>query len=519
MTHHMRTALVGVLVLGLCTAFTPAAVGATAPPPRYGGHLVTAFLAKPSSLDPARTNAPGYDASVFNVLYNRLVRPGRDGAPSPDLAVSWKVAKDGRSIEFALRRGVTFHDGTPFDAAAVKFNLDRIIDPTTVHTGRTYFEDIQSIDVVDPGTVRVNLKEPSAQIMAGLMFFPGYIASPAAVRKYGADYQLHPAGTGPFMLKEWVPGDRVHLVRNESYWEKDEAGRKLPYLDEITMRVIPEDSVRYVEIRSGTVQVVDRVPAQNLQEVLKDRTMQYVDTPTTVLSMLVFNMATRRSIFADDPNLRLAVAHAIDREGILKTVFLGEGYIAPFIYTKQEFGYRPDGGIPYNLAMAKDFLKKSRYDGRPVVLSTIAREPDRQLAQVVQAQLGAIGMNIQLEVLERLAFVDKASKLNFEFGMVQGTFPLPSAYLALDLHMGGGASNRGFATPLMRRLLKKLRTSFTPEETKKTMSDIQDYVLQMSPRVFIVHRTYGNVVRRNVNGFKNEFHGVWDLSRVWLDRR
>ena len=165
----------------------------------------------------------GPDRDFASPFFNRLITIGDDGKYKPELALSWDTSKDGKAITFKLRKGVKFHDGTPFNAQAVKSNFDNLIPPkTNLITG------IASVDVVDDDTVKINLTDYNNLILYQLASdYPCYMYSPTALQKNGADWAAtHPVGTGPFMLKDFQPNVSLTYVKNPNYWEKG-----LPYLD------------------------------------------------------------------------------------------------------------------------------------------------------------------------------------------------------------------------------------------------------------------------------------------------
>ena len=224
--------------------------------PVYGGHLRVGYVLEPTSLD-AVLGRSGGDAYYWRQIYDQLVDVNHSLEPhlSRSLATSWEISEDPDSITFHLRKGVVFHDGTPFNAEAVKFNVERILDPKTMATPRASMTVIESVDALDEHTVRFNLLRPWGAGINMLADRGGVMNSPSEVLALGADYGWKPSGTGPFRVNKVITGTMVNLVRNEDYWAKDEAGRPLPYLDEVTIRVIRDETVLASALRTGEIDV------------------------------------------------------------------------------------------------------------------------------------------------------------------------------------------------------------------------------------------------------------------------
>src|SRR5712691_5410586 len=237
--------------------------GALAAQPRVGGTLVYAAGADPDSLDPANTDSnPG--EAIGRMMNNFLVRFDAKLKLKPDLATSWTQSKDGLTWIFKLRKGVKFHDGTPFNAEAVKYNFERFLGPEKPLKASLHTPIIKSVDVVDESTVRFNLKVPFAFFLNNLAHSATAIVSPAAHQKWGKDLTLHPVGTGPFKFVEWVRGDRIVLERNDGYW----GGR--PLLDRVTVKTVKEDSARVLMLESGDTDLILNIPPEDIPRLRKD---------------------------------------------------------------------------------------------------------------------------------------------------------------------------------------------------------------------------------------------------------
>ena len=249
--QRILTAALAFMLLGLLPA-------AAQPKPKTGGTLVYATGTDVQTLDPQFvTDVP--TSRIVMHLHETLVRPDEAGNMQPGLATSWTTSDDKLTWTFKLRQGVRFHDGTPFNAAAVKATFERIRDPATASPRRSALAAIAAIDVVDDYTVALRTKEPFAPLLAQISAYNLAIMSPAQIQKAGKGYREQPAGTGPFRLKSWQPGERITLARNDDYW-----GEK-PKLDALETRVVPEDSARVLLLLSGEADVIASVPTVMLK--------------------------------------------------------------------------------------------------------------------------------------------------------------------------------------------------------------------------------------------------------------
>ena len=368
--------------------------------PRYGGHLRVGHSLEPTSLD-AVLGRSGADAYFWRQLFDQLVDADPQLAPRPEtsLATSWEIGTDPDSITFQLREGVVFHDGTPFNAEAVKVNIERILDPDTLATPRASLAVIESVEVIDDYTVRFDLARPWGAGFGMLADRGGVMSSPAAVEALGPDYGWNPSGTGPFKLKEVITGTLVHLVRNEDYWGRDEHGNQLPYLDEVTIRVIRDETVRAAALRTGEIDVT-YLPYKDVSTFERDERFQLETMPGGAIALtLVFNVDKPP---LDDVNVRLAIAHAVDPTVINRAIFFDRAIEADAgMWPVGSWVHEPDDERPYyDLDKARRYLAKAgREDGLEFTAVTHHNPLLVSSAEVVRALLKKIGIVMNIDVL------------------------------------------------------------------------------------------------------------------------
>jgi peptide/nickel transport system substrate-binding protein len=470
---------------------------------------------EPASLDPAFSNA-STDRRVYNFYVENLLYQDEKGKFLPALAESWDYAPDRKSITFRLRRGVKFHDGTDFDAAAVKFNFDRIADPQVNARARQLFTDYASADVVDAGTVRVNLKQPSGAFLTILALEPGSILSPTAIRNMGADFGRKPVATGPFKVVSWT-GGRIEVERFDGYWRDGADGKKLPYLDRAIVRVISNTAVKIVELKAGSVQIGDAIQVKDFDQVERDPNLELRETIQGIQQYMAFNVT--RPPF-DNADLRRAVALAINRPTIERVISRGQGVVTAGLEPPTSLAYDPGiKGPGYDVAGAKAAYQKSGHKG-PLTLVVIQRDPDTQIAQIVQAMLKEAGIEMRVEVLERQAWLDKVLGKTYQFGILRYSAPLPDPDLGFSRFYGKNALQNysGFQNTRIDELVGVARAETDIEKRRTYYAEIQQILLDNNAETYFFFRPNRQVVRREVQNFREEFNGTWLYADMWLKR-
>jgi peptide/nickel transport system substrate-binding protein len=388
------------LVIG-AMVLAPGAWAATQPV--SGGTLVYGAGADPDSLDPANTDSNTGEA-FGHMMNNYLVRFDAKVKIHPDLATEWTQSKDGLTWTFKLRKGVKFHDGTPFNAEAVKYNFERFLGPEKPLKASLHTPIIKSVDVVDEFTIRFNLKTPFAFFLNNLAHSASGIVSPTAHKKWGKDLTLHPVGTGPFKFVEWVRGDHVTLVRNDDYYE----GK--PRLEKIVVKTVREDSARVLGLEAGDYDLIVRIPPEEVPRLMQEGKVRTYAEQSNRALRIGFN-ETKKPF--NDVRVRQALNYAIDKESIVKNIYQGLAAVIPDVVGPLNIGYVPVKGYPYDPVKAKKLLAEA---GHPNGFKTTLWTPkgrylkDFELVQAVQQQLQAIGVDAKLETIEWGAYLANVRK-------------------------------------------------------------------------------------------------------------
>jgi peptide/nickel transport system substrate-binding protein len=513
------------------TTGTPLAAGA----PTAGGDLVVGVAASYIDvLDPnvtAQTVTHEVMQPIFDTL---LVQETQTGNFFPGLATKWDVTPDGLTFTFTLRSGVKFHDGTPFDAAAVKANLDRAAAPETKSrlAGPRLSGYYDSTEVVDPATVKIHFKQPNGAFLTDLSQDFMAMLSPTAVSKYGPDQiGQHPVGTGPFTFVEWVQNDHITLARNEDYnWASSMFKHQgAAYLKSIIYKIIPEDSARVTALQSGQVNFIDTVPTVNFATIKSDPkfTVYSVQQPGIPY---VYMLNTKRAP-TDELAVRQAINYAIDKKAIIQTLYQDLYTPAYGPLSPASFGYNPAVETIYTFdpAKAKQLLDGAGWtvgsdgvrvkNGNRLEINHYVFT-DNKVATVMQAQLKAIGMQSNVTLLDVGAVNEAATR-----GEVANLAPLP--YRDADPAVLGVAlaiknEGKGFAWTFHKNQqldseLNAGQATVDLAERKKHYGAAQ--VMAMNDALLIpIYNSYGlQAAAASVQGVSFDLKGVdpW-VYEVWL---
>ncbi|MCI0343489.1 MAG: ABC transporter substrate-binding protein [Planctomycetales bacterium] len=406
-TTVLRTLLAGVAFVGSgCGGGSPSTgsgQGGSGGPgaPSADASVIYCRGADSKKLDPHDID-DGESASVCNQIYENLVTYDlEDPRIVPGLAESWTVSADGLAWTFMLRAGVRFHDGTPCDGDAVKWSLDRMRDskhPDLHGASQPYGGDyavIERVEVVSPTEVRLVLKTPSAVLLRNLAMFPASVVSPSAVRKHGAEIARNPVGTGPFRFVEWIPNEKIVLERWDGYCGEKAKVRRAIFIP------VPEQSARVERLKRGEAHLMDNVDFSMVETIRAVPGLVVEMRPGMNFSYLAMN--NDRKPF-DDARVRRAVAHAVDKQKLLKLAYFGYGKTGPNPMPPTIPGYH-DGlaDRPHDPAKARALLAEAGFPGGLDTDLWAMPNPrpycpkPRECAQVLKEDLAAVGIRVTIK--------------------------------------------------------------------------------------------------------------------------
>ena len=380
--------------------------------------------------------------TLGSFLIDRLIYFDDKGNPQPWLAESWTVSEDQKELVFKIRTGIKFHDGTPFDAAAVKFQFDQIMDKANASPLLPLLGSLKSVEAPDATTARFLFDKPYAPFFSRLASASFGFNSPTAVKKFGEHYGRNVVGTGPYMLKSWDPGTELQLVRNPDYKQlrADAINKGQATIDRVVLTVISEESVAEAALESGELSAA--VVSTDVISRLKDNPQFHVVIDKVVTNLLFLEFNESRKPF-DNPEVRRAIGYAIDREAAVKAAF--DGYAAPALSPLAIGipGYNADAagkdGTPYDPAKAKALLLQAgfkqgadgmlSFDGKPASYSFKSyagfETIDRTMA-VIQSNLAAVGIKTTIETADWGTFYPSLLKGDWDMDLNRWTSSDPS---------------------------------------------------------------------------------------------
>ncbi len=454
--------------------------------------------------------------SSMAYFFDKLVEYDDKLAIRPSLATSWKLVDD-TTWEFKLRRGVTFHDGTPFTPEDVIFTIDRVPNvPNSPNSFAQFTRGIAAVEKVDDGTIRIRTKAPNPQLLSDLanIFI---VSSRAAKGATTADFNAGKAvvGTGPYKLVEWVNGDHLVVERNDKYW-----GAK-PAWARVTERVIAKDPSRLASLLAGQVDAIDAVPIPDLDRLRKENRFGLFRGPAAIVHYVALDSARDESPFVTakdgkplgrnplkDPRVRKALSLAINRDAICKRIMEGSGVPAsqllPPIYRTASRTLKPD---PFDVAKAKALLKEAGWgDGFRIVLhATGDRYPnDSSVAQAIAQMWTRIGLKAEVEILPGAVFFTRASKQEFsafaaQYGAEDSLNSLRALVATADPSRGYGTANRTrYSNPVVDNLLTEALVTMDDELRQSKLERAIDFAMADQPLIPVFHPIFDFAARKGL---------------------
>ena len=469
----------------------------SAKPPAYGDIMVRGDIGDASNLIPLlASDKPSHD--VAGLVYNGLVKYDKNMNITGDLAESWKISADGLIITFHLRKGVKWHDGRPFTAADVLYTYQVTIDPKTPTAYSGDFLKVKKAEILDDYTFRVTYDKPFAPALIswGSAILPRHLLAGKDITK--SPLKRQPIGTGPYMFKEWVAGQKIVLVSNPDYFE----GR--PYIDGYITRIIPDTATMFLELRAQGISYMDLTPLQYTRQTENNLFKKYFNKYRYLGFKYTYLGYNLKNPFFTDKRVRQAISYAINKEEIISGVLLGLGKPATGPYKPGTWAY--NGNVKtyqYNPKKARELLLEAGWidanndgilekGGQPFVFEIITNqgnETRQKCAEIIQRQLKEVGINVKIRILEWAAFVnDFINKRRFDAVILGWTITLdPDAY---DVwHSSKTAPEElnfmSYKNREADELLEKGRGTLNQKERKKYYDRFQEILAEDQPYTFL----------------------------------
>ncbi len=465
--------------------------------PAYGDIIVEGSIGDASNLIPI-LSSDSTSHGIASMVFNGLVKYDKDINIVGDLAESWEVSKGGLVITFHLRRGVKWHDGYHFTAQDVLFTYKVTIDPKTPTAYSGDFLKVKKAEVIDDYTFQVTYDEPFAPALMswGSPILPKHLLEGKDITT--SSLARRPVGTGPYIFKEWLPGQKIVLVSNPDYFE----GR--PYIDGNIMRIIPDTATMFLELRANGIDRMNLTPLQYTRQTENNlfrknfNKYRYLSFSYTYLGYNLIN-----PLFADK-RVRQAIAYGINKEEIIQGILLGLGKEATGPYKPGTWVFNPNvKKYPYNPGKARELLAAAGWrdtdgdgildkDGQPFVFEIITNQGNEiraKTAEIIQRRLSEIGIKVKIRVLEWAAFVnDFINKRRFDATILGWTIPLdPDIYDVWHSSKTGPQELNfiSYKNEEVDKLIEKGRGTFDQKERKKYYDRIQEILAEEQPYLFL----------------------------------
>ena len=449
--------------------------------------LVLGVTLEPPHLDPTAGAAAAIDEIVYANIFEGLTRIGPNGQVLPALAERWQVSDDGKVYTFHLREGVTFHDGTTFDAEDVKFSLERAMSEESTNAQKVLFSAIESVEVADPVTVRVTLAHPQGSFLYNMGWGDAVIVAPET-----ADHNReHPVGTGPYRFEKWARGSSLTIVRNADYWGAPAA------LEKAVFRFIPDTAAAVTALLSGDVHAFPNLQAGDaLPQIQADPRFEVVIGATEGETILAINNGKKPF---DELKVRQAISHALDREEIILGASSGNGVpIGSHFSPANEAYVDLTGSYPHDVEAARTLLGEAGYpDGFSATLKLPPTDYARLGGEIVASQLREAGIELEIIPMEWAQWLEQVfTNKEYDLSIISHTEPNDINIYARDDYYFN------YDNPEFDDVMAKLEVTTEPEERQELYRRAQQILAEDA-----------------VNGFLFQLPktGVWDarLEGLW----
>lgn len=497
---------------------TPEATGK----PVYGGTIRYALARSFDNFDPAFSLEAGMVSTLYSI-FNTMVHYNYDGQIVPELASSWEFSADGKVVTFHLQPGVKFQDGTALDADAVKWNYDRFLDTKSGSARRAdLVPPLDKVEVVDKQTVRFTLTAPFRPFLATLSDRPGMMASPTAVQKLNSysdrngDFGRKPVGSGPYILKEWVPGSHFALVKNDSYWQKG-----VPYSEGAYLPIIADKLVQFAMLRTGEMDIMDEMVATDALLAQKISGLKLSTLAGSRFRVIMFRVSKEPW---NNKALRAAFAYAQDRKILVNVLY--QGLASPaYDPTGPAYGDWFDDTIKvydYDTQKAKQKLAEAGYPNgfsyeQPCSNNTF----ETQWCETEQSMLANVGIKMEIRPWNSVSYFSDWGQLKHDGPIISGIFARVDPHINLKrwFHSTGSSnlsSKTGYSNPEVDKLIDEAAIVYDMAKAKQIYNKLQTTMAEDANWIYQVYEIDLYGLRSNLMNFHPRLNRNVNLREMWL---
>lgn len=464
----------------------------------------------PDALDPDKSRT-FVGRIVFTALCDKLIDVTPDLELVPQLATEWTVSEDGKTIDMTLREGVTFHDDTPFDAEAVKANIERS-QTLEDSVRKSEVSSIESVEAVDATHVKLHLSAPDAPLLAQLADRSGMMLSPTS---FEGDVAANPVCSGPFKFKNRVAQDKIELEKYAEYWNADAI-----QLDAVTYLPIPDSTVRLANLQSGDLDLINRLAATDVQAVEGNADLAFARADGLGYQGITFNTANgskSENPFGQDARLREALSLAIDREAINQVVFAGLNAPASQFVSAASPYFDPAYPVPArDLEKAKELIAEAGVEGDLTLELQAPNRPENQrVVQMIQAMAAEAGIKIDIVAKEFATMLADQQAGDFQASQVGWSGRIdPDGNIYGFVSTDGGFNDGKYSNPEIDRILSEARTISDQAKRKELYHQANEILMAELPLFYIYNEAWLYGVSNGIEGFSPSPDGMIRLEGV-----
>ena len=473
--------------------------------------LIIAQDGESKSLDIHQGN-DGFSLRANRLIYSRLVEADENMQIHPGLAESWKQLDD-KTMQFNLRKGIKFHNGDDFTAEDVKFSFERMMNSPRI---AFVLPPIERIDIVDDYTVNIVTKTPFGPLLAHLSHPALGMVSKKLLTENPEALKEKPIGTGSYKFKEWIYGDKLVLEKNEDFYDKNERGLKY-----IIFKNVVEASNRAIGLETGEIDIATPISSVDEENIKNNPKLQLLTKPSISYTYIGMNMT---KVPLNDIRVRKAINYAIDKQAIIDVILNGNGKIATSPIAPGVFGFTDKTkNYEYNVEKAKELMKEAGYEnGFTTSILVFSGEANTQTAEIVQAYLKEIGIDLKIEIVEVSAYWDMTERgvhnlFLGSWGVVTGDADY-GLYAMYHSSAKGGAGNRDFyENEKVDELLDKAKTEIDPETRKKLYEEAQILIVNDAPDVMLYNRNLTVGAQKYIKGLGIHPVTLYNFATVYIE--